>query len=285
MPGTIRIFADSTCDLPSSWIEEYNIGIVPLYVVFGEQSLRDGVDITPEQLYAKVDQTGSLPKTAAPSPSDFISAFTPSIEQGEDILFLSISSELSSTYQNALIAAGELPEGRVTVFDSRNLSSGIGLLVMKAVHAARSGSSIPQIVELLSSIVNEVECEFVVDTLDYLYKGGRCSGMQNIIGSLLKIRPVIKVMDGSMTPAYKVRGKKEKALDQMIQNALAQVDNMDNDLIVVVHTMAEEEARFLQKQLQEKTGAKQVNISTAGCVICSHCGPQTVGLMYTKKPS
>ncbi|QOT10584.1 DegV family protein [Paenibacillus sp. JNUCC32] len=285
MPGKIRIFADSTCDLPPSWIDEYNIGIVPLYVVFGEQSLRDGVDITPEQLYAKVDQIGSLPKTAAPSPSDFIAAFSPSIEQGEDILFLSISSELSSTYQNALIAAGELPEGRVTVFDSRNLSSGIGLLVMKAVHAANEGSSIPQIVELLSRTVNEVECEFVVDTLDYLYKGGRCSGMQNIIGSLLKIRPVIKVVDGGMIPAYKVRGKKEKALDQMIQNALAQLDKMDNDLIVVVHTMAEEEARFLQKELQEKTGARQVSISTAGCVICSHCGPQTVGLMYTKKPS
>ena len=209
MSGKIRIFADSTCDLPPSWIEEYNIGIVPLYVVFGEQSLRDGVDITPEQLYAKVDQIGDLPKTAAPSPSDFIAAFTPSIEQGEDILFLSISSELSSTYQNALIAAGESPEGRVTVFDSRNLSSGIGLLVMKAVHATNEGSFIPQIVELLSRTVNEVECEFVVDTLDYLYKGGRCSGMQNIIGDLLKIRPVIKVVDGGMIPAYKVRGKRE----------------------------------------------------------------------------
>ena len=153
------------------------------------------------------------------------------------------------------------------MFDSRNLSSGIGLLVMKAVHATNEGSSIQQIVELLSRTVNEVECEFVVDTLDYLYKGGRCSGMQNIIGDLLKIRPVIKVVDGGMIPAYKVRGK-EKALDQMIQNALAQVDKMDNDLIVVVHTMAEEEARFLQKQLQEKTGARQVSISTAG-VICA----------------
>ncbi|GAB6926756.1 DegV family protein [Paenibacillus sp. JCM 10914] len=285
MAGKVKIFADSTCDLPSSWIEQYNIGIIPLYVVFGEESLRDGIDITPEQLYAKVDQIGSLPKTAAPSPSDFVAAFSPSIEQGEDILFLSISSDLSSTYQNARIAADELPEGRVTVFDSRNLSSGIGLLVMKAVHAAEEGASIPQIVDLLSRTVNEVECEFVIDTLEYLHKGGRCSGMQNIIGSLLKIRPVIKVVDGGMTPAYKVRGKKEKALDQMVQNAIAQVDNMDNDLIIVVHTMAEDEARYLQKELQEKTNARQVSISTAGCVICSHCGPHTVGLMYTKTPS
>ncbi|PAD74963.1 MULTISPECIES: DegV family protein [Paenibacillus] len=283
MSGKIKIFADSTCDLPSSWIKEYNIGIVPLYVVFGDESLRDGVDITPEQLYARVDQEGKLPKTAAPSPSDFISAFTPFIEQGDDILFIGISTELSSTCQNALIAASELPEGRVTVFDSRNLSCGIGLLVMKAVRAAENGAAMPEIVELLSKTVGEVDCEFVIDTLEYLYKGGRCSGMQNIIGSLLKIRPVIKVIDGSMTPAYKVRGKKEKALEQMLSNALSQIDQMDKDLIIVVHTMAEEEALFLQKELQAKSGAREVQISTAGCVICSHCGPQTVGIMYTKK--
>ncbi|MUG66130.1 DegV family EDD domain-containing protein [Paenibacillus campinasensis] len=283
MSGKIKIFADSTCDLPSSWIKEYNIGIVPLYVVFGDESLRDGVDITPEQLYARVDQEGKLPKTAAPSPSDFISAFTPFIEQGDDILFIGISTELSSTCQNALIAASELPEGRVTVFDSRNLSCGIGLLVMKAVRAAENGAAMPEIIELLSKTVGEVDCEFVIDTLEYLYKGGRCSGMQNIIGSLLKIRPVIKVIDGSMTPAYKVRGKKEKALEQMLSNALSQIDQMDKDLIIVVHTMAEEEALFLQKELQAKSGAREVQISTAGCVICSHCGPQTVGIMYTKK--
>lgn len=284
MSGKIKIFADSTCDLPSNWIEEYDIGIVPLYVVFGENSLRDGVDITTTELYAKVEETGNLPKTAAPSPSDFIAAFSPAIEQGDDIIYISISSELSSSYQNAIIAAGELPPGRVSVVDSRNLSSGIGLLVMKAVHAAKEGSSVTQIVDLLNRSTNQVECEFVIDTLEYLYKGGRCSGMQNLIGSLLKIRPVIKVVNGSMTPAYKVRGKKEKALDQMLSNALENVNDMDNDLIIVVHSMAESEARFLQKALQEKTGAKQVIISTAGCVISSHCGPQTTGLMYMKRP-
>lgn len=285
MSGKIKIFADSTCDLPSTWIEKHDIGIVPLYVVFGEDSLRDGIDITPVELYAKVEETGSLPKTAAPSPSDFIAAFTPSIEQGDDILYISLSSELSSTYQNALIAADEMPPGRVTVVDSRNLSCGIGLLVMKAVHAANEGYSIPQIVDLLNRYTGQVESEFVIDTLDYLYKGGRCSGMQNLIGSLLKIRPVIKVVNGSMTPAYKVRGKKEKALDQMLSNALDKVKDMDNDLIIVVHAMAESEARFLQKALQEKTGAREVGLSTAGCVISSHCGPHTVGLMYTKKPN
>lgn len=285
MSGKIKIFADSTCDLPSTWIKEHDIGIVPLYVVFGEDSLRDGIDITPVELYAKVEETGSLPKTAAPSPSDFIAAFSQTIEQGDDILYISLSSELSSTYQNALIAADEMPPGRVTVVDSRNLSCGIGLLVMKAVHAANEGSSIPQIVDMLNGYTSQVESEFVIDTLEYLYKGGRCSGMQNLIGSLLKIRPVIKVVNGSMIPAYKVRGKKEKALDQMLNNALDKIKDMDNDLIIVVHAMAESEAHFLQKALQEKTGAREVILSTAGCVISSHCGPHTVGLMYTKKPN
>ncbi|NMO95989.1 DegV family protein [Paenibacillus lemnae] len=285
MSGKIKIFADSTCDLPPAWIEEHDIGIVPLYVVFGDESLRDGIDITPVELYAKVEETGALPKTAAPSPADFIAAFSPYVDQGDQILYISLSSELSSTYQNARIASEEMPPGKVTVIDSRNLSSGIGLLVMKAVQAVKEGTELPKIVDHLTSYVDQVECEFVIDTLDYLYKGGRCSGMQNLIGSLLKIRPVIKVVNGVMTPAYKVRGKKEKALDQMLANALAQAEDMDKDLIIVVHTMAESEARMLQKALQEKTGARHVALSTAGCVICSHCGPQTVGLMYTKKIS
>ncbi len=128
-----------------------------------------------------------------------------------------------------------------------------------------------------------MESEFVIDTLEYLYKGGRCSGVQNLLGSLLNIRPVIKVIDGKMTPAYKVRGKKEKATNQMLQNALEKSGLMDNDLIVVVHSFAEDEALRLQKVLQENTNAREVALSTAGCVISSHCGPKTIGIMYSKK--
>ncbi|MDO7908493.1 DegV family protein [Paenibacillus sp. JX-17] len=279
----IHIFADSTSDLPKEWLSEYQIGIVPLYSVFGDESLRDGVDISPQELYARVSQTGSLPKTAAPSPADFIHAFTPYIEQGDDILYISLSSELSSTYQNALLAASEFPDGRVTVFDSLNLSTGIGLLVMKAVYAVQEGKSTDEIIDMLHQVRPLVDTEFVIDTLEYLYKGGRCSGMQNLIGSLLKIRPVIKVIDGKMTPAYKVRGKREKALDQMLSNALSQKESMDNDIIYVVHSMAETDALQLQQTLKEQTGAKQVVLSTAGCVISSHCGPNTIGIIYSKK--
>ncbi|MCM3783249.1 DegV family protein [Neobacillus mesonae] len=278
----IKIFADSTSDLPKTWVEQYEIGIVPLYTVFGDESLKDGVDIVPEELYARVKEEGRLPKTAAPSPADFMSHFEPYINEGYDILFISLSSELSSTYQNALLAASEFPEGRVTVFDSLNLSTGIGLQVMKAVRAVEEGLTVPAIVDRLTKVRPQVDTEFVIDTLEYLYMGGRCSGMQNLIGSLLKIRPVIKVVDGKMTPAYKVRGKREKAIDQMLTNALSKAGDMDNDIIIVVHSMCEEDALHLQRVLKEKTQAKDVVLATAGCVISSHCGPNTIGLIYTK---
>lgn len=275
----IKIFADSTSDLNPDWIKTHDIGIIPLYVVFGDESLKDGVEITPELLYERVSKDGRLPKTAAPSPADFMTAFQPYIDQGDDILYISLSSELSSTYQNALLASSEFPEGRISVVDSLNLSSGIGLLVMKAVHAAQKGQSLKEITHLVEGVKPNVRTEFVIDTLEYLHKGGRCSGMQNLIGSLLKIRPVIRVTDGKMSPAYKVRGKREKALDQMLQNTLSEKHQIDTDLIIVVHTMAEEDALELQKSLQEQTGGR-VELTTAGCVICSHCGPKTIGIIY-----
>lgn len=280
--GNIKIFADSTCDLPLSWIDKYQIGIVPLYVTFDDSIYKDGVDLHTPELYQRVKELGKLPKTAAPSPADFMSAFAPFIEQGQQILYLSLSSELSSTYQNALIAADEFANGAVTVFDSLNLSTGIGLQVMKAVRAAEQGQSITEIVDLLTKIRPQVETEFVIDSLDYLYKGGRCSGLQNIVGSLLKIRPVIKVIDGKMTPAYKIRGSREKALDQLLNNALNLMTDMDNDLIFVTHSLADEDALYLQQQLQSRTGAREVATSNAGCVISSHCGAKTIGILYTK---
>ncbi|MWV44070.1 DegV family EDD domain-containing protein [Paenibacillus sp. HJL G12] len=279
----VKIFADSTCDLPRAWLSENDIGLIPLYVTFGDQTYKDGVDITTPQLYAKVNETGRLPKTAAPSPADFIQAFAPSIEEGRNIVYISLSSELSSTHQNALIAAEEFPEGKVTVIDSLNLSTGIGLQVMKAVKAADEGKSPREIADLIEKVKPLVETEFVIDSLDYLYKGGRCSGMQNLVGSLLKIRPVIKVVGGKMTPAYKVRGKREKALEQMLHNALDKRDQMDNDLIFVTHSLAEEDAKELKRVLEEKTGAREVAISDAGCVISSHCGAKTIGILYVKK--
>lgn len=281
--STVKIFSDSTSDLPQSWKLNYDIGSVPLYVVFDEENYRDGVDITPEEVYQRVAANGVLPKTAAPSPADFINAFNPVISSGQDIVCITISSSLSSTYQNALLAAGEFPEGRVQVIDSQTLCGGIALLVMKAARAAKKGLSAVEIATMLKHSRNLVESQFVVDTLDYLYMGGRCSGMQNFIGSLLKIRPVLKLVDGSIVPISKVRGKKEKAVEQMLHNALVDVDRMDNELLIIAHTLADEDALLLEKALREQTQVDEIAIIHAGCVIGSHCGPQTVGLMYLRQ--
>ncbi|MFC3749196.1 DegV family protein [Paenibacillus sp. GCM10012306] len=281
--STVKIFSDSTSDLPQGWKEKYDVGIVPLYVIFDEGTYKDGVDITPEEVYRKVAAKGSLPKTAAPSPADFIAAFTPVIESGGDIVYISLSSAISSTYQNALLAAGEFPDGRIEVIDSETLCGGIALLVMKAVRAAAKGHSAAEIAELLKTARRNMDTQFVVDTLDYLYMGGRCSGMQNFIGSLLKIRPVLKLIDGSIVPVSKVRGKKEKAVEQMLQNALPDIKNMDKELLIVAHTMAEEDAEYLKRALQQATGAQEIAVIEAGCVIGSHCGPHTVGLMYLRE--
>ncbi|MBW4083845.1 DegV family protein [Paenibacillus sp. S150] len=278
----VKIFSDSTSDLPQGWKDTYDIGIVPLYVVFEDATYKDGVDITPEEVYRRVAANGALPKTAAPSPADFMAAFEPVISSGGDIVYISLSSSLSSTYQNALLAAGEFPEGRVQVVDSETLCGGIALLVMKAARAAAKGQSAPQIASMLKECRSRVETEFVVDTLDYLYMGGRCSGMQNFIGSLLKIRPVLRLIDGAIVPVGRIRGKKEKAVEQMLQHALAHAGEMDKELLIVAHTLAEEDAKYLEKVLREQTEVSEIAVIRAGCVIGSHCGPATVGLMYMR---
>ncbi|QSF46551.1 DegV family protein [Paenibacillus tianjinensis] len=276
----VKIFSDSTSDLPQGWKETYDIGIIPLYVVFQDGTYKDGVDITPEEVYQRVAADGALPKTAAPSPADFIAAFEPVIASGGDAVYVGLSSALSSTYQNALLAAGEFPEGRVRVVDSETLCGGIALLVMKAARAAAKGHSSAEIAAMLEQCRSRVETEFVVDTLDYLYMGGRCSGMQNFIGSLLKIRPVLRLIDGAIVPVSRVRGKKEKAVEQMLQHALLNAKEMDKELLIVAHTLAEEDAKFLEKALREQTDVEEIAVIHAGCVIGSHCGPATVGLMY-----
>lgn len=281
--STVKIFSDSTSDLPQVWKDTYDIGIVPLYVVFDEQTYKDGVDITPEEVYRRVAARGVLPKTAAPSPADFIAAFEPVISSGKDIVYISLSSAISSTYQNALLAASEFPEGRIQVIDSETLCGGIALLVMKAAKAAEKGLNSIEIANMLKHTRSLVETQFVVDTLDYLYMGGRCSGMQNFIGSLLKIRPVLRLVDGSIIPTSKIRGKKEKAVEQMLQNALVHVDQMDKELLIIAHTLAEEDANYLEKAIRAQTQVEEIAIIHAGCVIGSHCGPNTVGLMYLRQ--
>jgi DegV family protein with EDD domain len=278
----VQIFTDSTCDLSPELIEENDISVVPLYVTFKDKSYKDGVDITPKDLFRMVDEYGELPKTSAAPPVDFINAFKPYIDEGKDILYISISSKLSTTLQNARLAASEFPEGRIKFVDSLNLSTGIGLLVLKAADYAKKGLSVEEISEELMKIVPKVRTQFVIDTLDYLYKGGRCNALQNFIGGMLKIRPIVKVVDGRMILGQKIREKKQKALDIMLDTALN--DEIDPSRIMITHSLGcEDEAIYLKEELKAKTGIENIFITNAGCVISSHCGPKTIGILYISK--
>lgn len=278
--GAVRVIADSTCDLSSELIEKHGIAIVPLYAVFGEESYKDGIDITTEKLYKMVEERNMLPKTSAPSPLDFLEVFSKYIEMGEDIIYIGLSSELSATLQNARIAAQEFPEGRIEIVDSRNLSTGIGLLVMKAVDYAGQGFGIHEIAQKIKELIPKVRTRFVINTLDYLYKGGRCSALESFFGGLLNIKPVVAVKDGKMVLEEKIRGKREKAWNSMIENVLADKDKMMRDRIFVTHSMDPEAAEFLKKNLQKEINEGEILITDAGCVISSHCGPGTVGILY-----
>ncbi len=276
----VKIFADSTCDLSRDLIESNDISIVPLYVGFDDNTYLDKVEITTKELYSKVNECDKLPKTSAPSPLDFINAFKPFIDEGKEILYIGLSSKLSSTIQNARIAVSELPEAKIEILDSCNLSTGIGILIMKAVDLAKEGFGVEEIAKKIRQLIFKVETAFVPDTLDYLYKGGRCSSLQALASGVLKIRPIIKVVDGGMIVGQKARGKREKILETMLENALKDKDKMDKKRVFVTHTEGYDDAVFLKNILEEKLDVEEVLITDAGCVISSHCGPNTIGIIY-----
>lgn len=281
--ASIKIITDSTCDLSPTLLKELDIAIVPLYVVFNEDSYKDGIDINTTDLYSMVNELGQLPKTAAPSPNDFHEAFKPHIDNGSDILYVGLSSKISSTIQNAKIAANEFPDGRIKIVDSFNLSTGIGILALKAAEYTKEGLSLQEISALLQESVPKVKTAFVINTLDYLHKGGRCSALQSFVGGMFKIKPIIQVVDGKMILGHKTRGKMDKALKTLLEILLKDRENLDLSTVFITHSEADAEAQSLKEELQSLLPIKNVIITNAGCVISSHCGPKTVGIIYLTK--
>ena len=279
----IKIFSDSTCDLSPELIEEHDIEITPLYVTFDEEVYKDGVEINPEKLYQKVDEYDLLPKTSAVSPADFIEAFKPYIEDGYNILYIGLSSKVSSTFQNALMASKQFPEGRIELVDSQNLSTGIGLLVLRAVDYINNGLELEEVAGKLRKDREKVRTQFIIDTLDYLHKGGRCNSVQRFLGSMLKIRPVVEVVDGSMILGNKLRGSWSKVLKRMLKDIMAKKDEIDTDRLFVTHSMVEEDAQWIKEEFEKKTYIEEVIITETGSVISSHCGPNTMGIVYIAK--
>lgn len=225
-----------------------------------------------------------MPKTAAPSPADFVQTFGPVIENGEDVLFISMSSQLSSTYQNALIAAREFPPGRVTVVDSLNVSAGTAMNVLLAAQAATEGRSALFISEKLHLLRDEVQLNVLVDGLDYLHKGGRVSNLQHIVGSMLRIRPILYVKHGRVLSGVKYRGNKYKILRKLINSIFSQIHRIDHDQIIISHTLEAEIAEWIRNVILEETNIREVFIIEGGCAISSHSGPHSLAISFILKP-
>ncbi len=278
---SIKITSDSTSDLSPALLEQYDITVLPLYVTMGEQTCRDGVDARPEDLFAYVERTGSLPTTAAVNVADYHDCFAQFSPRHEAVIHITISSDFSSCYQNACVAA----EGfsNVYVVDSRNLSTGHGLVVLEAALAAQRGEQPEAIVAHLNEVASQVEASFVVDKLDYLVKGGRCSSAAALGANLLKLKPCIEVVDGRMKVGKKYRGNYDKVLLQYVRERLDGRDDLALDRIFVTHTPCRPETvEAVKAEIQTYAPFSEIIETTAGCTISSHCGPNTLGILFLR---
>lgn len=277
----VKIITDSTADLDKGLLEQFAIESLPLYVQFPNKTYRDGIDITTEQLYKLVETNKTLPKTAAISPGDFIEAFEKHINAGFDVVYIGIGSKISATLQSAMVASAEFEKGRVFIVDSLNLSSGIALLVLKAKDLRDNGLSAAKIKEELDLIVPKVRSQFAIRVLDYLHKGGRASGTTALVGKMLRIRPIIKVNNGVLDVYKKPMGSMKKAVDIMLQDFID--TKIDSEYVMVTHTMAHKQVEYMQEFVNNNKKPNNLIISEAGCVISSHCGAGTVGILYIEK--
>lgn len=278
----VIITGDSTNDLSKELLEKYNIKIKPLTITLGDTSYLDGVDINPDYIYKYHSENGILPKTSAVNIADMVDFFEPLVEEGYAIVHFSLSSSMSSTYQNTLLAAEEFED--VYVIDSKNLSTGEGLLVLKAAEMAEAGVDAKTIYEEISALVAKVDASFVIDNLEYLHKGGRCSALAALGANLLKLKPCIEVKQGSMGVGKKYRGKYIDTLKAYVQDRLTDYSDIDLSRVFVTHAGCDEEIVNTVVQEVKKTAPfAELLVTRAGCTISSHCGANTLGVLYIRK--
>ncbi len=278
----VRIIADSTCDLSKELIEKYEITIVPLCIVLDGKSYYDGEEITPEEIYRWSDENKATPKTAAISFDKTSEIMKPYMDAGEDIIFFGISSEMSSTCNVARIVGEDY--GRVFVIDSRNLSTGIGLQVIRAAELANEGRTAEQIVEAIEGTVDLVRASFVVDTLTFLARGGRCTAITALMANTLKLHPQIVVKDGKMGVGKKFRGKTAVAVDAYVADLMPQLAEADEKRVFITHSGCDAQIiDAVHSRLEALNKFEEILITQAGGVISSHCGPNTLGVLFYVK--
>ena len=282
MNSNVVITSDSTTDLSKELRERYNVTVMPLKITLGDKTYTDGVDINPDDIYAHHDKTGELPKTAATNVGDCIDFFKPFCEAGKTVIHFTISSDMSSTYNNACIAAEEV--GNVYVIDTKNLSTGGGLLVVAAAEMIANGLSAEETVQKTRALVPCVDASFVIDSLEYLYKGGRCSALAMLGANLLKLKPCIQVKEGKMDVAKKYRGKFSEVAKQYVSEKISDYSDIDLDRVFVTHAGCDPELmNELVELVKSKAPFKEVFLTRAGCTVSSHCGANTLGVLFIRK--
>ena len=276
----IAITSDSTCDLSEELLQQNQITLLPLTVTLGDKYFKDGKDICPQDIFDFVDKTGDLPKTAAPSVSDYEEFFRPFVEQGKTVIHFNISSKASGSHGFAATAAKEFG-GKVFVVDSLALSTGQGLLVMKACDLRREGKSAQEIFDTVMALREKVNTSFIPDTLLYLYKGGRCSTLSYYGSKVLSIHPLISMKNGALYPKKKYKGKMARCLKNYIHDLAEEYPAYDSTRCFITHSSADrelvEEAKELVAQLFHFDSVVE---TVAGSIITSHCGRNTIGVLF-----
>ena len=278
----IQITADSTCDLTAELVKKHGIIITSLAVNCGSESYRDGVDITPDVLYEKIAASGQLASTAAVNTQEYSDVFSAALRDHDAVIHFTISSAMSACYQNACAAAKELDN--VWIVDSRNLSTGIAHLVLDACEMASEGTAAAEIFKELELRKEKLDVSFVVDTLEYLRKGGRCTAVAAIGANLLKLHPCIFVKDGEMGVGKKYRGKLTDCLTAYVKDRLADPNTIDTRRIFITDSGIDESIRTsVEKEVRKLVPFDEIIHTRAGCTVSSHCGPGTLGILFYRK--
>lgn len=281
----VKIISDSTCDLSPELVERYNIDILPLNVLLGDKEYQDGKNITPEEIFKWADENKTTPKTSAPTMDTAVEMIKPYVEEGMEVVCFCISESMSTSGNVMRMVARELEaEDKVTVIDSANLSTGIGLMVIEAAIMASEGKSSSDIKAAIEILKPKVRASFVVDTLTYLYRGGRCSATAAMAGSVLKLHPKIVVENGAMDATKKYRGKLAAVIMSYVKDMEDELKNARNDRVFITHSGCDKEiVEGVKEYLRELGIFNEILETRAGGVVSSHCGPGTLGVLFISK--
>lgn len=273
----IKILTDSTADLSEAILKQYQIETIPMYVTVDGRTYRDGEELTGEDLFRIVEKTGQYPTTSAPSPSDFLKFF----DREDPVIYIGVSRMLSSTFRNAQLALQHLGTSMVALIDSRSISAGYGQTVLQAAEWRDSGMGFDGLIRRVQNFVPRTRGFFILDSLDYLYHGGRCSAINHFMASLLKIRPFLNVkLDGTLGIMQKIRGARQKAVETLLSFFKKQLETWSISKLTIAHLNCNTEVQYLMEGISRFRPSLRIDIANVGCVLATHAGPKPLGIAY-----